>query len=227
MNKSTQIISGIYKILNTKNNKVYIGSSINIEKRFGEHLRALKGSYHNNNHLQSAWNKYGKSNFIFTIIETCSIKNLVEIEQFWMDYYNVTNDIKGYNITPRADRTVMSERTKTKISKANKGNKHTKEAIQRMSVTQQKRAQAPNYTPPMEGKKHTKEAKEKISEVHKGKIISDETKLKCLRPKKEGNLLRKQKLKYPLQKKDINIQKKQKGKCLLLLKIDLKKQNKI
>jgi len=34
MNKSTQIISGIYKILNTKNNKVYIGSSINIEKRF-------------------------------------------------------------------------------------------------------------------------------------------------------------------------------------------------
>jgi len=146
MDKSTQIISGIYKILNTKNNKIYIGSSINIEKRFGEHLRALKGSYHNNNHLQSAWNKYGKSNFIFTIIETCSIKNLVEIEQFWMDYYNVTNNKKGYNICPKADHSIVSEETKAKLSE-----------------TLLKRAQNPNYTNSNKSSKHSNETKAKQS----------------------------------------------------------------
>lgn len=35
-------ISGIYKIVNINNEKVYIGSSKDIEKRFKEHIYQLK-----------------------------------------------------------------------------------------------------------------------------------------------------------------------------------------
>lgn len=71
-------IIGIYKILNKINNKFYIGSSINIRKRFKEHERCLKLGIHSNKHLQSAWDKYGSNNFEFIIIE--KYKNITNKE---------------------------------------------------------------------------------------------------------------------------------------------------
>lgn len=45
-------MSGIYQIYNPINNKRYIGSSINVERRLKEHLRNLEKNRHSNNHLQ-------------------------------------------------------------------------------------------------------------------------------------------------------------------------------
>lgn len=52
-------ISGIYKILNIKNGKFYIGSSNNIKVRWSQHKTLLKNNKHENKYLQNAWNKYG------------------------------------------------------------------------------------------------------------------------------------------------------------------------
>lgn len=52
------MISGIYKILNTKNNKCYIGSAVRLTTRFNTHRSKLKLNYHPNKHLQAAYNKY-------------------------------------------------------------------------------------------------------------------------------------------------------------------------
>ena len=60
---------GVYKILNTVDNKFYIGSSINIQKRFKGHTSALNKGIHNNQYLQRAWNKYGESSFAFIVLE--------------------------------------------------------------------------------------------------------------------------------------------------------------
>ena len=51
-------MSGVYQIYNPINNKRYIGSSINVERRLKEHLRNLKKNTHCNIYLQSAYNKY-------------------------------------------------------------------------------------------------------------------------------------------------------------------------
>lgn len=89
---------GIYKITNNINNKIYIGKSNNIERRFKEHQSPYEWSRTPNKPLYLAFQKYGLMNFTFDIIEDCEDINLNEREQYWIDYYNATNPEIGYNI---------------------------------------------------------------------------------------------------------------------------------
>ena len=52
---------GIYQIQNKINGKIYIGQSIDIEKRLKQHLRYLRKSQHYNSHFQNAFDKYGEN----------------------------------------------------------------------------------------------------------------------------------------------------------------------
>lgn len=88
---------GIYKITNLTNNKVYIGSTKNIEHRFHEHLSKLKGGYHINKHLQAAFDKYGESNFKFELLREASEGILRRAEQFYINKYQSINPKYGYN----------------------------------------------------------------------------------------------------------------------------------
>ena len=67
--------SGIYIIKNLLNEKIYVGSSVNIKKRFQEHKLNLRKNEHANFHLQKSWNLHGEENFIFVELEYCD-KNL-------------------------------------------------------------------------------------------------------------------------------------------------------
>lgn len=95
---------GIYKITNLINNKVYIGQSSDIERRFNEHKH---DPFEQNNHgynyiFYQAIREYGIDNFSFEILETCSIKELNEKEKYWIKYYNSYigwNQSNGYNMT--------------------------------------------------------------------------------------------------------------------------------
>lgn len=90
-------MTGIYKITNLKNQKVYIGQSINIHKRWINH----KASYNNpkkecyNYPLYKAFRKYGIENFSFEVIEECKQEDLNSREIFWISYYNSYSS--GYN----------------------------------------------------------------------------------------------------------------------------------
>lgn len=94
-------ICGIYCIFNKINHKRYIGQSVDIEKRWRQHKNLLsnKNFQIENQHLVSAWHKYGKDNFEFFIVEKCNVKELDALEKFWIDYYNSNNSNKGYNKT--------------------------------------------------------------------------------------------------------------------------------
>lgn len=94
-------VCGIYMILNKTNGKLYIGSSYNIDKRFGDHLSRLKNNKHPNIHLQNAVNKYGLTSFYFSVIEECKKEDLIVKEQFhinnnkWGNLYNKTKIAYG------------------------------------------------------------------------------------------------------------------------------------
>lgn len=74
------MISGIYKIVNLKSGKFYLGSSKNIKRRWGIHKSALRNNRHHCVYLQRSWNKHGEQNFLFELIK--EMPNAVESELF-------------------------------------------------------------------------------------------------------------------------------------------------
>lgn len=78
--------SGVYKITNTKNSKIYVGSSVNVYNRMHTHFTKLKKGVHANKHLQAAYNKYGRQVFSFEILEYCN--NFTEREQYYINSLN-------------------------------------------------------------------------------------------------------------------------------------------
>lgn len=88
----------IYQIKNNINNKVYIGSTNNFKRRKNTHIYKLENNQHDNYHLQNSWNKYGCSNFEFSIICECDDLNQFRVEQEYIDKYICDWD-KCYNIS--------------------------------------------------------------------------------------------------------------------------------
>lgn len=78
----------IYKITNQVNGKFYIGRTKNFRKRVASHLLLLRKGKHHSCYLQSAWEKYGENNFLFTIVEdNIDESHLIEREQEYIDTY--------------------------------------------------------------------------------------------------------------------------------------------
>jgi len=81
--------SGVYKIINAQNGRIYIGSA----KRFGErgmgHFRSLKKNKHPNKFLQYDFNKCGEEVFEFHILEVVGgkQKERLLVEQKYLDQY--------------------------------------------------------------------------------------------------------------------------------------------
>lgn len=90
---------GIYKIVNKINNKVYIGQSININRRIKEHFwkAQCEKDVSYNSALHSAIRKYGKENFKWEVIEECEIEEIDEKEKYYIQFYNSLTP-NGYNI---------------------------------------------------------------------------------------------------------------------------------
>ena len=140
-------LTGIYKITNTVNEKVYIGSSVNINIRWRQHLSTLKNNKHHSVKLQNSVNKYGLDNFKFDVIEECAKDMLLQREQYYLELFNSFND--GYNCSMNSTNPMLgrkhSEVTKKLMSKLNSGKNH------------------PSY-----GKKHTEEYKRYMKLINTG-----------------------------------------------------------
>lgn len=154
--------SGIYKIVCKVNNKIYIGSAVNINGRIKRHLNDLKKQKHTSKHLQNAYNLYGEKSFEFLILEqydTIEHEALILREQFYLDTLMPWKKEIGYNTCPIAyspEQRVLSEEHKQKIRKS------------------------------MTGKKCSSETRKKISMANKGKRNSDDA-IERMRQKKIGS----------------------------------------
>lgn len=82
-------ISGIYKIESSiKDKRVYVGSSINLQRRWRDHLKLLRNNKHHSIKLQRHYNKYGESDLQFVVLEVCIYEFLLIREQYYIDLYN-------------------------------------------------------------------------------------------------------------------------------------------
>lgn len=81
--------SGIYMITHQGSGNRYIGSASSLRTRIARHLHGLQTGTHHNPHMQAAFLKYGVEAFRVEVLEHCpDKKNLVTIEQFWIDKHN-------------------------------------------------------------------------------------------------------------------------------------------
>lgn len=156
--------SGIYCWTNIESGKKYVGSSVDLYRRFTQYYsinyitRASKSSL-----ICRALLKYGYSKFKLEILEYCEPSVLIEREQYYIDTLN-----PEYNVL--------------KVAGSLFGYKHTIESLEKMSEIAKNRSEETidklrkaalgrTYT-------HTDGTKRKISEAMLGKTHTIETKEK-------------------------------------------------
>jgi len=99
---------GIYKIVNTINNKIYIGSTKRMSARKAEHRYRYK-NHKGNSAIRSAVLKYGEDNFRFEVVEELIFGSFATIEyidellssreQFYVDILHPEYNIKLKDVT--------------------------------------------------------------------------------------------------------------------------------
>lgn len=125
-------ICGVYKIT-SPNNRVYIGSSINIQNRF---------YFYKNGSIKSQWllkrsfQKYGVTNHKFEIVEICMPEDRLSRECYWGEFYKSLSDYGGLNLAlPKIGDKVYSysEITRNKMSEIAKKRKHSEQTRKKQS----------------------------------------------------------------------------------------------
>ncbi len=164
--KNSDMASGIYLITNISNGHRYVGSAVELQKRWTTHLWSLRRGRHHSRYLQRAFRKYGESAFTFEVLEEWEPKFLVGMEQWWLNMlrpeYNI-NCVAGSQLgahhtveerqrqstRQRGKRLNLSQEARqAKVermigNKLSLGRKHTREALARMSVVQTELANRP------------------------------------------------------------------------------------
>lgn len=89
-------VCGIYKITNQQTGQCYIGQSIDVGKRWLDHIKCGLGiDTPAQNKLYKAMMENGITNFTFELLEECSKEQLNEKERFYIELYQSYNF--GYN----------------------------------------------------------------------------------------------------------------------------------
>jgi len=95
--------AGVYGIIHTATSRIYIGSAIDITRRWYEHHYFLIHNAHCNEYLQNAWNKYGTEAFTWIVLEEVTDPSqLILLEQKWIDYYHAAQRETGFNLCSHA-----------------------------------------------------------------------------------------------------------------------------
>ena len=165
--------SGIYKITNPVNGKLYVGSAVSFKRRKRQHFRNLENNKHCNIFLQRSVNKHGIENHIFKVVEHCEKSELIVREQVYLDRY-FDGGKMCFNICPTAYSTLgrkHTEETLKKISKAKSGKNHHNYGKKLSKETRDKvseKLSGENH--PQYGKKQSKETIERRSKANKKSV---------------------------------------------------------
>lgn len=159
----------LYKIVNQLNGKVYIGQTVNYDRRWVAHKSYAKNPELTGQYIHRAMAKYGIENFVYEVIAMCRTQeDANETENILISQYNSRNKEFGYNLKIGGSYGGHSEETKQKISAANKGRKPSEAQLKLMSENTKKWIQENGH--PLQGKKHSEESKKKMSESSKGQV---------------------------------------------------------
>ena len=125
----------VYKIENLINHKIYVGqTTIKPDKRKNVHFYELHKKIHSNPYLQNSFNKYGESNFKFSVLNWANSQDeLNDLEIHYITKYKSLNKNYGFNLRAGGGNGKHSIETRKKIGLSGLGRKHSEETIKRIS----------------------------------------------------------------------------------------------
>lgn len=197
-------VAGVYRITCTATGKFYIGSAVDIQKRWNGHRCTLNKGYekrdkdpleiptkdcHNNLHLQRAYNKYGPGAFTWEIVETVeppvdgedlqawAERVLLPREQFHLDLHWAGGCM--FNMLPIAGSVLGAKRsleTRARISEA--ASNPPPETRTKMSEAARRRLPELQARMAEVNRNLSPEARAKMAEARKGSSPSAETRAK-------------------------------------------------
>lgn len=182
--KETKNKAGVYRWVNKVNGNTYIGSSVDLGRRFRVYYDFSYLSTRINkskSRIYSAILKHGYSNFQLEILEFCDKENAISREQYYIDLLN-----PEYNLNSTAGSRlgrIHSEESKEKMSIAALGRKHTEETKNLISLAT-KGNNNPNF-----GKLHSEETKALITLARLGKSHLSES-IRAKMSKESGTAVR-------------------------------------
>jgi group I intron endonuclease len=188
--------SAIYKIESKIHpDRIYVGSAKQTKSRWCLHLADLKKNRHHSSKLQNHYNKYGKEDLVFVVIEPCFPEFLLVREQYYIDTLK-----PFFNCSPTACSTLglkWSAKARKNLSDAKKGKPCPTKGIKRKGMSdefkkrcaenmkgnsfnkgkhwkwtdEQKQNNLIGENNPFFGKHHTKESIDKANKSRIGQLI--------------------------------------------------------
>jgi group I intron endonuclease len=152
-------LPGVYRIVDTKSGRFYIGSSVNIAKRWVYHLYRFGKGTHPNPTMQAIWNA-DPQRLQVDVIELCEPEKdeILRREQFHLDAAGVGANRECLNVLAIAGSHLgrkRSEETRAALSRAMQGRVITPETRQKMRAAKL-------------GKTLTAEHRQNLSKARKG-----------------------------------------------------------
>lgn len=174
---------GIYGFKNKLNNMWYIGQSIDIDRRYYQHIKNINSK---ENSFDYVLNNIGIDNFEFKVLKVCNKEELTYYEKYYIIKYNSIDN--GYNLTKGGSRFPESYICSDHHREALK-NSWTQDRKDRMRIifskikkeyfnTPKGIQQAKEHSEKLKGMKLSDETKQKMSISRTGHKTSDETKKK-------------------------------------------------
>lgn len=184
------IICGIYEILNTVTGKSYVGSSVDIHRRWGDHRKRLKKSGHHSPKLQNSWNKHGSEIWKWSILQECEEVRLLFLEAFWMARLDSVNNgynlillvledgyiVRRHSLTTCKKRGASIQATRAKWTEEEKMENGAKISLGRMNRSDEAKAETSRISSlAMMGHKPSQETCAKLSSSLMGHEVTQET----------------------------------------------------
>ncbi len=175
---SIEKASGIYQITCGATGARYIGSALKLSRRWQQHQAMANRGAHDNIHLQRAWDKYGATNFVFSVVELVpeDMEALIAAEQRWID--TAKPEFNICRVAGRVLGTKRSAESRARISAASKGRVTSQETKKKLSDALKGRTTSAETRAKLsagnKGKKRTAEQNVRNSEVRKGRPITPE-----------------------------------------------------
>lgn len=177
----------VYGITNIVTGQWYVGKTINkrgLLSRWQNHVYTLRKGDHRNRYLQNSWNKYGEKSFMFVELFSTQMP-LEELKEFIYEKEKELTIEKDAEISKGGFTIIVGngegrkypEYIRVKIAKSQKG----------VPKPHMRGENHPNFGKGYlwKGKRnHTEETKKRLSELHTGKKLSNETKKKLSIAKK-------------------------------------------